>query len=61
MEGAVSFIEKTMSNKTPVAAKPLSERSKDYYRAKPSGEIDYDALAKDVKRRFPKILAHLAE
>jgi hypothetical protein len=25
------------------------------------GELDVDALVKDVKRRYPKILAHLAE
>jgi hypothetical protein len=42
-------------------AHPAKDHGKDYYRAEPRGEIDYDALAKDVKHRFPKILARLAE
>ena len=57
----MSFIEKTNPNQARGDAKVRGERPKDYYRAKPNGEIDYAALAKDVKKRFPKILAHLAE
>ncbi len=37
------------------------ERPKDYFRARPCGELDVQALVRDVKRRYPKILAHLAE
>lgn len=53
--------EKADPKKARPSAKSQAKRPKEYYRARPSGEIDYAELAKDVKKRFPKILAHLAE
>ncbi len=55
----MSYVEKAQY--APGAATPKNERPKEYYRARPCGELDYKALVEDVKRRFPKILAHLAE
>jgi len=57
----MSFSEKTDPKKTSASAKTPAKRPKDYFRARPSGEIDYRELAADVKKRFPKILARLAE
>jgi hypothetical protein len=57
----VRVSEKADPKKARPSAKSQAKRPKEYYRARPSGEIDYAELAKDVKKRFPKILAHLAE
>ena len=56
----MNFVEKSgLDLRSPSPAK--QERPKEYFRARPCGELDVDALVKDVKRRYPKILAHLAE
>jgi len=55
----MNFLMKAPATHAPVAT-PSKQRPKEFYRAHPCGEIDYEALTKDVKRRFPKILAYLA-
>ncbi len=57
----MSFSEKEDPKKARAAAKAPAKRPKDYFRARPSGEIDYKELAADTKKQFPKILARLAE
>ena len=56
----MGFSEETDPKKTRAAAK-APKRPKDYFQARPSGEVDYKELAEEVKKRFPKILARLAE
>jgi hypothetical protein len=57
----MSFVGKIDAQKEVHPTQKRPDRPKDYYRAKPCGELDYVALTKDVKERFPKILARLAE
>lgn len=40
--------------------KRREEEGRDF-RPRPCGEVDYDALAEEVMRKFPKILNRLAE
>ena len=60
-ECAVSALKKTAGEKkTASQAKRSAARAKDFT-PRPGGDVDYDALAEDVSRRFPNILARLAE
>ena len=45
----------------PADSKPKVKGRREGLSAVPRGEIDYDLLHKDVKSRFPKVLARLAE
>jgi hypothetical protein len=41
--------------------KPVMTAPQQIYEARPSGEIDYEALCADVNRDFPYIVKRLAE
>jgi hypothetical protein len=60
-ERAVSALKKTAGEKRSASrGKRVVPRAKDLT-PRPCGEVDYEALAEDVSRRFPNILARLAE
>ena len=57
----MTFLEKTDPARNRISTQERADRPKEYYRARPCGELNVEALAKDVKTRFPKVLARLAE
>jgi len=57
----MNWLEKTPETNARAPNHTQQDLSKDYIRKGPARELDIGALVKDVKRRYPKILAHLAE
>ena len=57
----MTFLEKADPARNRISTQERADRPKEYYRARPCGELNVEALAKDVKTRFPKVLARLAE